>query len=131
MGGGRWALGKGRHGRGVMDGGDGWWALRSGPWAMAISEGRRALNEWPWLRGGGPWARGLGRQAMGNLPWARMAICEPREDDVLGETGISDEGEGSAGYDSANDLVLADLKTLECRVQRAGAAKLSAIRFII
>ena len=48
---------------------------------------------------------------------------------VLGETGISDEG--SAGYDSANDLVLADLKTLECRVQRAGAVTLSAIRVII
>ena len=51
---------------------------------------------------------------MGNLPWARMAICGPLEYDVLGKTGISDEG--SAGYDSANDLVLADLKT---RVQGA------------
>ena len=114
-----------------MGGGNGLWALGSGPWAMAISKGCGALDERPWLGGGGPWARGLGRQAMGNLPWARMAICEPRKDDVLGETGISDEGEGSAGYDSANDLVLADLKTLECRVQRAGAAKLSAIRFNI
>ena len=51
---------------------------------------------------------------MGNLPWERMAICGPGEDDVLGETGISDEG--SAGYDSANDLVLADIKA---RVQGA------------